>query len=131
MVKSELRDQRNSHEDALLAMFAMERPETLKRATVLADRGFGDQKLYAYLERLGLDFIIRFRGVVHVQAANGACKPASQWLPKTTRPRQLRNARVTANKTAVAAVVCVKCMGSIEPWARATSRAFLTGAQVA
>lgn len=130
VVKSELKDQRNNHEDALLAMFGMERPETLKRATLLADRGFGDQKLYAYLERLKLDFVIRFRGVVQVQAASGECKPASQWLPKTTRPLQLRNALVTADKTAVAAVVCVKAKRMKDPWYLATSRSDLTGAQV-
>ena len=130
VVKSELKGQRNCHEDALLAMFARERPETLKRATVLADRGFGDQNLYAYLERLKLDFIIRFRGVVKVEADSGECKPASQWLPKTTRPHQLRNALVTADKTAVAAVVCVKAKGMKDPWYLATSRSDLTGAQV-
>ena len=128
--KSELKDQRNDHEDELLAMFAMERPETLKQATVLADRGFGDQKLYAYLERLKLDFIIRFRGVIHVQAASGECQPASEWLPKTTHPRLLRDVLVTGDKTPVAAVVCVKAKGMKDPWYLATSRADLTGAQV-
>ena len=128
--KSELKDQRSDHEDELLAMFAMERPETLKQATVLADRGFGDQKLYAYLERLKLDFIIRFRGVIHVQAASGECKPASEWLPKTTRPRLLRDVLVTGDKTPVAAVMCVKAKGMKDPWYLATSRADLTGAQV-
>ena len=38
VVKSELKDQRNDHEDELLAMFAMERPETLKRGAGLQAR---------------------------------------------------------------------------------------------
>lgn len=130
VVKSELKDRRNDHEDELLSLFAVERPETLKRATVLADRGFGDQKLYTFLRELKLDFIIRFRGVVHVQAENGQCQSASRWLPKTTRPRLLRNVRVTAKKTPVAAVVCVKAKGMKDAWYLATSRSDLTGSQV-
>ena len=38
--------------------------------TLLADRGFGDQKLYDYLIMLGWDFIIRFRGGIAVTAAD-------------------------------------------------------------
>ncbi len=34
--------------------------------TILADRGFGDTKLFAYLETLGFGYVIRFRGNIHV-----------------------------------------------------------------
>ncbi|MBI2791348.1 MAG: transposase [Gammaproteobacteria bacterium] len=37
-------------------------PEGVK-VTILADRGFGDTKLYDFLKQdLGFDFVIRFRG---------------------------------------------------------------------
>ena len=130
VVKSKLKDQRNDHEDALLSLFEELKPDTLKRATILADRGFGDQKLYKFLTELGLDFIIRFRGVVLVEVASGECKPAKQWLPKTTRPRHISNPLMTADKTQVAAVVCVHAKGMKDPWFLATSRADLTGAQL-
>ena len=130
VVKSKLKKRRNDHEDALLALFAELRPSTLKQATVLADRGFGDQKLYAFLTELKLDFIIRFRGVVKVEVASGECRTAKQWLPKSTRPRHLSNPLLTADKTQVAAVVCVKAKGMKDPWFLASSRADLTGAQL-
>jgi len=130
VVKSELKDRRNDHEDALLSLFAELRPATLKQATVLADRGFGDQKLYEFLTELGLDFIIRFRGVVLVEMPSGECRPASGWLPTTTRPRHISNPRLTRDKTPVAAVVCVHAKGMKDPWFLATSRADLTGAKV-
>lgn len=36
-----------------------------------ADRGFGDHKLYAFLQALGWDFVIRFRAGIAVQNAAG------------------------------------------------------------
>ena len=41
------------------------------KITVLADRGFGDKKLYALLQTLGWDFVIRFRGEIQVEDATG------------------------------------------------------------
>ena len=38
--------------------------------TILAHRGFGDTKLFAYLERLGFAYVIRFRGNIHVSVAD-------------------------------------------------------------
>jgi hypothetical protein len=32
------------------------------RVTILADRGFGDHKLFAYLADLGFAYVVRFRG---------------------------------------------------------------------
>ena len=55
VVKSELKDRRNEHEDALLERFREVLPAGVK-VTILADRGFGDQALYELLkEQLGLD----------------------------------------------------------------------------
>ena len=50
-------------------------PEGVK-VTILADRGFGDQAMYELLkDQLGLDFVVRFRGVVSARrrAATGCC----------------------------------------------------------
>ena len=41
------------------------------RVTILADRGFGDQKLFAFLADLGFGYVIRFRGNIHVTDADG------------------------------------------------------------
>lgn len=127
--KSKLADWRNAHEDALLQQFGAAKPETLKRATVLADRGFGDQKLYPFLSSLGLDFIIRFRALVHVEVA-GVTKSAGDWVPTSGRAVMLRNAKVTSDKTEVAAVVCVHARGMDDAWCLATSRSDLSAAKV-
>jgi hypothetical protein len=128
--KSQIEGWRNAHEDDLLARFAGFKPRTLKRATVLADRGFGDQKLYPFLTSLGLDFVVRFRGVIQVEAATGEVRTAREWVPANGRPRKIPDAKVTTHKTPVAAVVCVHARGMEDAWQMATSRGDLTGAQV-
>jgi len=48
---------------------------------MLADRGFGEQKLYRFLETLGWDYIIRFRGGIKVESSDGERMPAAEWVP--------------------------------------------------
>ncbi len=130
VVKSEMKDWRNEHEDALLERFREVVPATTK-VTVLADRGFGDHKLYELLkDQLGFDFIIRFRGVIKVTDEHGETKAAKDWLPNTGRPRTLKKARVTKAQREVAAVVCVQAKNMDEPWFLATSREDKSGADV-
>ncbi len=66
--------------------------------TILADRGFGDHKLFAYLDELGFAYVIRFRGNIHVTDAAGETRTAAaEWVGKWGRARKLRGARVTAS----------------------------------
>ena len=88
---------------------------------LLADRGFGDQKLYDYLMVLGWDFIIRFRGGIQVTAADGESKTAQQWVAATGRAKMLRKAKVTEDALEVAAVVVVWNRKMKEPWCLATT----------
>jgi hypothetical protein len=118
--KEELKNQRNDYEDACLRRLSELVPPGC-RVTILADRGFGDQKLFAYLGRLGFDYVIRFRGNIHVTDADGQTKPAAEWVGKGGRARKLRDARVTAKGQQVGAVVCVQAKGMKEPWCLATS----------
>jgi hypothetical protein len=130
VVKSELKGWRNEHEDVLLERLRQVLPEGVK-VTVLADRGFGDQALYELLkDQLGLDFIVRFRGVVKVTDEHGVTKTANEWVPDNGRPRLLRSARVTKSRREVGAAVCVKANGMKEPWCLATSHADKTGAEI-
>jgi len=128
VMKSELKHNRNAYEDKLLDHFRSIVPPSV-RVTVLADRGFGDQVLYQNLAHEGFDFIIRFRGVVHV-TAEGETKPASSWVPDGGRVRILRDAKVTRDQTPVGAVVCVQRKGMKDPWILATSRADMTAADI-
>ena len=62
--------------------------------TILADRGFGDAKLFDFLGTLGFAYVIRFRGNIHVSAADGQTRPATAWVGKGGRARKLRDAEV-------------------------------------
>src|SRR3954447_11035624 len=118
--KNELKNQRSAYEDTCLQRLSELLPPGC-RVTILADRGFGDQKLFAFLDRLGFGYVIRFRGNIHVTAADGQSKPAAAWVGKGGRARTLRDARVTAKGQQVGAVVCVHAKGMKEPWCLASS----------
>jgi len=125
--KEELKSQRNHYEDACLRRLYELVPSGC-RVTILADRGFGDQKLFAFLGELGFDYVIRFRGNIHVTDADGQTKPAVEWVGKGGRARKLRDACVTAKGQQVGAVVCVQAKGMKEPWCLATSQREATAA---
>lgn len=61
-VKSKLAGNQTAWEDELLSYLRELIPASVT-VTILADRGFGDHKLYELLERLGLHYVIRFREV--------------------------------------------------------------------
>lgn len=125
--KDELTKQRNDFEDACLRRLAELVPSGC-RVTILADRGFGDQKLFAFLAELGFGYVIRFRGNIHVTDANRQTRPAADWVGKAGRARKLLDARVTAKGRQVGAVVCVHAKGMKEPWCLATSERDATAA---
>ena len=118
--KDELTKQRNDFEDACLRRLAELVPAGC-RVTMLADRGFGDQKLFAFLAALGFDYVIRFRGNIGVTDAGGQTRPAAEWVGKGGRARKLVDARVTAQGRQVGAVVCVHAKDMKEPWCLASS----------
>lgn len=118
--KEEIATRRNDYEDACLRRLAELVPPGC-RMTILADRGFGDQKLFAFLGELGFGYVIRFRGNIHVTAEDGQTKPAADWVGKGGRARKLRQARVTAKGRQVGAVVCVHAKSMKEPWCLAAS----------
>jgi hypothetical protein len=127
--KSELRGKRTGIEhDMIGRLHGWLDPEI--DIELLADRGFGDQKLYELLKFYGWDFHIRFRGNIRVENAEGEARPANDWLSPTGRARMLRGAKVTEDRTEVAAVVVVHARGMKEPWCLVTSRADFTAAQV-
>jgi hypothetical protein len=88
--------------------------------TLLADRGFGNQRLYQMLDLLGWHYVIRFRGNITVTYA-GESKPARAWLPANGRATKLAGAQVTDERTPVGAVVLVHAKQMKEPWCLATN----------
>lgn len=119
--KKELKNKRNDYEDELLCQFKSVLPEGVK-VTVLADRGFGDTKLYDFLkQKLGFDFVIRFRGNIKVTDINGETRNASDWVGVNGRAKTLRKAKVTTLSCEVPTVVCVKAKGMKQTWCIASS----------
>jgi hypothetical protein len=127
--KSTLKGLRNEVEDAVVLRLRELIPAEVK-VTVLADRGFADQKLYTLLQQVGFDYVIRFRQCITVTDAQGERRTAADWVPKAGRLRKLSQARVTADRTQVGAVVCVKKKGMKEPWCLATSLEQASAAEV-
>lgn len=118
--KSELKDQRNDHEDALVRQFLEELPADVS-VVLLADRGFGDQAFYSFLQDNGIDFVIRFRANILVTDAKGQTKSAGEWMTPSGRVKKLTDVSVTADKTPIAAVVVVHDKEMADPWCLATS----------
>ena len=116
-----LKDRRNDYEDQVLMRLAEVLPAAV-RVRIVADRGFGDQKLYRMLtDELKFDFVIRFRGNIKVTAADGEARPAAEWVGAGGRARVLRGATVTAAGYPVATVVCVQAKDMKQPWCLAAS----------
>jgi hypothetical protein len=92
------------------------------KVRVVADRGFGDQKLYRVLsEELHFDYVIRFRGNIKVTAADGEDRTALGWVGPGARATILRDAMVTAERYQVGTVVCVRDKDMKTAWCLATS----------
>jgi Transposase DDE domain len=127
--KSTLKKHRNDYEDDLLARFCEAIPSGV-RVTVLADRGFGDQALYAALLEAKIDFVIRFRGAISVTSADGNTNTASALVPPNGRAKKYSTVCVTQSKTPVPAVVCVHATKMKAPWCLATSRDDLNASEI-
>jgi hypothetical protein len=119
--KKTLKDQRNLYEDRVLVRLAEILPPHV-RVRIIADRGFGDHKLYRLLtEQLHFDYVIRFRGNILVTAADGEAHTAASWVGPGGRARTLRCAKVTAERHEVGSVVCVREKDMKQAWCLATN----------
>jgi hypothetical protein len=103
-----LKNHRNEYEYKVLVRLADMPPADIK-VCIVADRGFGDQKLYRVLtEEPHFDYVIRFRGNIKVTAADGENRTALGWVGPGGRATILRDAMVTADRYQVGTVVCVR-----------------------
>lgn len=129
VLSSALKQRRNEYEYALLGRLRAAVADDV-RVTVVADRGFGDQKLYAFLQELKFDYVIRFRGNIQVTSAAGVTQMAKEWLRPDGRLRELHGAGVTADGAPVARVIIVKGREMKDAWYLASSRTDLQGAKI-
>jgi hypothetical protein len=120
IAKSELKGRRTATEHEMVDRLHDWLPKETD-VILLADRGFGDQKLYEALEFLGWDYVIRFRGNILVESQEGVAKRADEWVPPNGRARKLDGARVTQDRALIPSVVVVKKAKMQEAWCLATS----------
>ena len=119
--KRTLKNNRSLYEHRVLVRLAELLPPDLK-VCVVADRGFGDQKLYRVLtEELCFDYVIRFRGNITVTATTGETRSAAAWVRPGGRARVLRSAEVTADRYRVGTVICVQDPDMKQAWCLAAS----------
>jgi hypothetical protein len=97
--------------------------------TLLADRGFGSQKFYEFLELFGWNYVIRFKGNVLVECS-GESKTAAQWVEKGGRAKKLEGVKVTQNKTEIPAVVVVQDAKVKQAWCLATNLKDKTASEI-
>ena len=127
--KDDLRDARNDYEDAGLRRLAEVLPDGVT-ATILADRGFADTKLFEFLTELGFGYVIRLKGNTKLSAADGTTRPAAEWIGQGGRARKLRDAAVTEARRPIGAAVCVHARDMKEPWCLVTSNRDATAPQI-
>lgn len=127
--KSELKGRRTATEHEMVERLHDWLPKEID-IVLLADRGFGDQKLYELLEFLGWDYVIRFRGNIVVESADGVAKRADEWVPPNGRARKLDGARVTQDRALVPTVVVVKKARMQEAWCLAATLVGESGSEI-
>ena len=113
--KWELKDTRNEFEYVCIKRLSEVVPKG-KKVTILADRGFGDRKLFKFIKELGFEYNIRIRGNINVTAPGGETRLAADWVGKGGRARRISGACVTTEQYEVGAVICVHDKGMKEPW---------------
>jgi hypothetical protein len=78
--KADLKHRRSLYERRVLVRLTEIVPAGVG-VCIIADRGFGDQKLYQPLaEELHFEYVIRFRGNIKVTAASGVTHTAAAWV---------------------------------------------------
>jgi hypothetical protein len=92
--QSKLKNNQANHEDRLLRRLNETVPDDVM-VTILADRGFGNTRLFALMDELGFDYVIRLRGNIHVTDKKGVTADAKDWVGTGGRAKLLRGATVT------------------------------------
>lgn len=117
--KSKLKGKRTAYEDEVLELLHAALPREID-ITLVADRGFGDSKLYGYLDDLGWNYVIRFREAILVEH-KGEQKSARDWMYPSGRARRIANVRVTTNLQELGAIVVVRDKKMKDAWCLATN----------
>jgi len=113
-----LKNHRCEYERELLNLLKSLLPSSCTQVIILADRGFGDVSFYDFICSIGFDFIIRFKGNIHM-TVNDITKPAKDWL--LNKAKLYQNVGLTLSRYVVESVVCVHDKKMKDPWYLASS----------
>jgi transposase len=113
--KKQLKHNRARYEDQLLSRLKTVLPTSVQ-VTLLADRGFADQKFFRFLdEELGFKYIIRIKSnttIIYKDIKN----KASNWLKPDGRSLGLKKAFITLTEYPIKQFVAVKDKGMKAAW---------------
>lgn len=118
--KSSLKDRQTDFEFELVDDLYRWMPEGVE-VNLVADRGFGNKRLYKFLGDIGWKYCIRFRERILVEDASGESRAAGDWVPPNGRAKMLRDVRITGERTELPAVVVVKRKKMKDAWCLATN----------
>jgi len=108
VLKDEPERPRNDFEDVCLARLTQVLPEGVA-LTILADRGFGDTKLFDFVDTLGSPMSSGFAAIsMSARAMGKRVSPQRGSAREDERASKLQGAEVTGGPPKVGAVVCVK-----------------------
>lgn len=130
VLKSSLKNNRARYENQILSQLKEILPSLIK-VTVLADRGFADQKFFQFIEsELNFFYIIRVRSNIYVTDESKKQQLAKDWLKANGRTRCLENAKVTLTHYPVAKFVCTQQKAMKDAWYLASNRSDLNAATI-
>jgi hypothetical protein len=115
VAKDQIKHNRARYEDQLLSRLKTVLPAGVE-VTLLADRGFADQKFFRFLdEELGFKYIIRIKStttIIHNEVKN----KAANWLKPEGASLGLKNALITLAEYPIKQFVAVKDKGMKAAW---------------
>lgn len=116
ILKTQLKHNRARFEDQLLSQLKEVLPIDVK-VTLIADRGFADQKFFSFLENeLHFNYVIRIKANTSIFNKEGVPKAAKEWLHPTGRAFILRDCQITKGKTSINSFIAVKRKGMKDAW---------------
>ena len=128
--KSSLKHNRARYEDQILSRLKEIIPGHVD-VTVLADRGFADQRFFKFItEVLEFSYIIRIRGTIYITGKDKVTQHAKDWLRPDGHTRTLEQAAVTKDFHPIEKFVCTKQKDMKDAWYLVSNRKDLNGADI-
>jgi hypothetical protein len=113
--KKQLKHNRARYEDQLLSRLKEVLPASIE-VTLLADRGFADQKFFRFLnDELKFNYIIRIKSSTTIISGEKKLK-AKEWLCPNGRIVGLKNPSITLNSYEVSQFVAIQDKGMKAAW---------------